>query len=331
HGALKLVQCTVEGNQGGSGGLGGLSGGGYMQYIEGGSGGAGGPGGICCVGNTSLELIACTVAGNSGTGGGNGGSGVPDYSHLTGQGGGGPGGAGGLCRTNPAAPATLINTIVAGNLGGPASVGGPYVDSHGAPGAADLQGSFTSLGHNLIGQADRSSGFTNGINGDLAGSTNAPLDPVLGPLADNGGPTSTMALLHGSPALDAGEDALLQPPYHLRQDQRGFPRKSGAHVDIGAFEFQSLGHDVHAPLAGPALFGGGFVNASNATAAGFRFSFTDAAAGATFTVLASTNLSLPIENWSILGQPLQVSPGLFQFTDPDAENSARRFYRISSP
>ena len=61
-------------------------------------------------------------------------------------------------------------------------------------------------------------------------------DPLLGPLIDNGGPTETMALLPGSPAVDAGNNAL-----GLDFDQRGvgFARVSGRRADIGAFEFQS--------------------------------------------------------------------------------------------
>jgi hypothetical protein len=162
------------------------------------------------------------------------------------------------------------------------------------------------LGHNLIGRTDGSSGFINGVNGDLAGSGAAPIDPLLGPLADNSGPTSTMALLHGSPALDAGDDALLRPPYKLQADQRGFPRKSGSHVDIGAFEFQwgPGGHpSAHAPILSATLSANG--NPQSKTASGapvaapnFQLMFSDNLPGATFTVLATTNLSLP--NWSVL-------------------------------
>jgi hypothetical protein len=63
-------------------------------------------------------------------------------------------------------------------------------------------------------------------------------NPKLGPLQNNGGPTFSQALLSGSPAIDAGDDSVLGPPLTLTTDQRGpgFPRKSGLHVDIGAFE-----------------------------------------------------------------------------------------------
>jgi hypothetical protein len=41
-----------------------------------------------------------------------------------------------------------------------------------------------------------------------------------------------------SPAIDAGDDAVTGPPDNLTTDQRGLPRKAGAHVDIGAYEMQ---------------------------------------------------------------------------------------------
>jgi len=191
----------------------------------------------------------------------------------------------------------------------------------------------------LVGASDGSFGFTNGVNGDLVGSTNAPLDAVLGPLADNGGPTLTMALLHGSPALDAGDDALLQRPYNLKTDQRGFARKSGAHVDMGAFEFQFGSGTAAQPIVSGALVGNGSAHANAAgaganlasAASGFQLSFNSAVPGATFTVLATDDLSVPVEKWSVVGQAVQVGDGLFEFTDADATNGAQRFYRVSAP
>jgi hypothetical protein len=63
------------------------------------------------------------------------------------------------------------------------------------------------------------------------------VDPLLGPLADNGGPTLTHALLPGSPAIDAGNPAIQDPP---ATDQRGFARIYGPAIDIGAVEAQPL-------------------------------------------------------------------------------------------
>ena len=57
--------------------------------------------------------------------------------------------------------------------------------------------------------------------------------PGLGPLADNGGPTLTHALLAGSPALNAGDPAIAHPP---ATDQRGDARIAQGRIDIGAVE-----------------------------------------------------------------------------------------------
>jgi hypothetical protein len=59
------------------------------------------------------------------------------------------------------------------------------------------------------------------------------VDPLLGPLQNNGGSTRTHALLPGSPAINAGSN-----PLGLATDQRGadFPREAGGRADIGAYE-----------------------------------------------------------------------------------------------
>jgi uncharacterized repeat protein (TIGR01451 family)/CSLREA domain-containing protein len=92
-----------------------------------------------------------------------------------------------------------------------------------------------SQGHNIIG-VYTSGGLVMPQPGDQFGVTATQLN--LGPLANNGGPTQTMALNSGSVAIDAGDDSVLTPPLGLVTDQRGpgFPRQVGAHVDIGAFE-----------------------------------------------------------------------------------------------
>jgi predicted outer membrane repeat protein len=101
----------------------------------------------------------------------------------------------------------------------------------------DVVGSFNSQGHNLVGDVTGGSGFTNGLNGDQVGTAANPLDALLGPLADNGGPTFTHALLPGSPAIDAGNNSGAPDT-----DQRGESRPQDGNadgtttVDIGAFE-----------------------------------------------------------------------------------------------
>jgi hypothetical protein len=75
-------------------------------------------------------------------------------------------------------------------------------------------------------------------------------DPKLGPLANNGGSTNTFALLAGSPALDAGDDAVCAAVPVNNLDQRGITRPQGAHCDIGAHEFVVIQttHRVYLPL-----------------------------------------------------------------------------------
>jgi CSLREA domain-containing protein len=117
---------------------------------------------------------------------------------------------------------TFSSTILAGN----SAATGPDV-SFSAPSAWPVAGN-----NNLIGVADPSDMTLTGM-GNLTGTAAAPLDAKLGPLAANGGPTQTRALLAGSPAIDAGSN-----PAGLTTDQRGpgFPRVAGKAADIGAFE-----------------------------------------------------------------------------------------------
>src|SRR5262249_48789336 len=96
-------------------------------------------------------------------------------------------------------------------------------------------------GNNLIGKKDGSSGLTNGVNGDIVGTIAAPVNALLDSLATNGGPTQTMALLPGSPAINGGKNAAVTnppfsgPPFTGQRWVR-FNRIVAAAVDIGAFE-----------------------------------------------------------------------------------------------
>ncbi len=65
------------------------------------------------------------------------------------------------------------------------------------------------------------------------------MNPLLGPLANNGGPTQTHALLAGSPAIDAGNPATPGSGGNACEatDQRGYARPAGLACDIGAYEF----------------------------------------------------------------------------------------------
>ena len=153
----------------------------------------------------------------------------------------GSGDGGGIFRGS-AVDVVLRNTILAGNHDGlevsltktdsqdPATVGSPFsytltVTKTGSN--PDCAGSVTSAGNNLIGNTD---GCAVSLMGsDIAGTGAAPVDPRLGPLQNNGGPTETHALETASPAVDAGAGC-------PATDQRGFPRPVGAACDIGAYE-----------------------------------------------------------------------------------------------
>ena len=124
--------------------------------------------------------------------------------------------AGGGIRTQGGSGTVdLLNTIVAGNTAGSAN--------------PDLQGTFTTSGFNLIGDGTGQSNLVDGVNNDQVGSGGSPINPLLGGLADNGGPTLTHALLASSLAIDAGT-ATGAPTV----DQRGITRSSTP--DIGAYE-----------------------------------------------------------------------------------------------
>jgi len=62
----------------------------------------------------------------------------------------------------------------------------------------------------------------------------------------------------------------------------------------------------------------------------FQFAFTNTP-GRRFSVFSTTNLSMSFSNWSPLGGVTELSPGQFQFTDPQAATSPNRFYRVRSP
>jgi hypothetical protein len=68
---------------------------------------------------------------------------------------------------------------------------------------------------------------------------------------------------------------------------------------------------------------------SNPPGGTFQFAFTNTP-GASFTVLTSTNIALPIEQWTSAGAAVENTPGNYHFSDPTT-NSPQRFYRIRSP
>jgi predicted outer membrane repeat protein len=115
----------------------------------------------------------------------------------------------------------LQSSIVAGNVA--------------ADGQSDLAataGYTFTADHSLIGVSDTVA-FSAASANNLMGTAAAPLDPRLGGLKDNGGPTMTVSLRPNSPAIDGGSN-----PGNLTTDQRGFPRVFGPAPDIGAVEYQ---------------------------------------------------------------------------------------------
>ena len=185
-----------------------------------GIGSLGGSGGAIFNYGGSVAIANSTLAGNTAQGEGSGqGGGLFNYNgtvtignstidaNTADQG-------GGIYNLGDAATATLnlSSSIVANSSNGATDFVGQTIND----------GTSTTAGtNNLIGSQV---GFAGGI------FTSA--DPNLGALANNGGPTQTMALLSGSPALDSGIN-----PLGLTADQLGSPRNSGEATDIGAFEY----------------------------------------------------------------------------------------------
>ncbi|MDG2990063.1 filamentous hemagglutinin N-terminal domain-containing protein [Candidatus Synechococcus calcipolaris G9] len=120
---------------------------------------------------------------------------------------------------------TVTNSIISGNT---------------APTGPEISNTNTLkfTDNNLIGQNN-----TLGINGAISSGTenvnyfapSIPTSQIIGPLADNGGPTQTHALLPDSPALAVGDPSQTGLP---ATDQRGLPRLREGLLDLGAFQFQ---------------------------------------------------------------------------------------------
>jgi hypothetical protein len=141
-------------------------------------------------------------------------------------------------------PGGGINSVINGLAPGTVNIGNTIVADNTATSNPDVNAAIASQGFNLIRTRGTSFGY---IATDLPDGSN----PMLGALANNGGPTQTHQLLAGSAAIDRGSNALAVNPSNntaLTTDQRGagFPRivdgnnDSTAIVDIGAFEVQQV-------------------------------------------------------------------------------------------
>lgn len=130
---------------------------------------------------------------------------------------------------------TLTNVTLSGNSvfgygggvynGGTLMVGNTVLANSVAGGDCVNDGSIIPSGVNWVEDGSCT------ISGALTG------DPLLGPLANNGGPTQTMALLAGSPAINAGDNTICAAPPVNGLDQRGVKRPQELICDIGAFEW----------------------------------------------------------------------------------------------
>jgi hypothetical protein len=132
---------------------------------------------------------------------------------------------------------TIANNKGIGVNGSIGTIGNSVVALNGTNGVVRT---LSSRGHNISSDGSLASSFTQ--PGDLNNT-----DPKIGPLADNGGPTPTHALLAGSPALDVADGSGAPAT-----DQRGVARPLGAGFDIGAFELQVATTAVIGPTAPPA-------------------------------------------------------------------------------
>jgi hypothetical protein len=207
-GSATLTDCTLSGNVatpdgGDSSGVGGAVFNGQSAQSEYGYG--------YTYGSADLSLTDCTLSGNSAeSGGGVYNSGSSNLIACTVSGNSG----GGLVNTSGAM--SLTDTIVAGNTN--------------SSGASDIGGRpLVTGGNNLIGTGG-SGGLVNGVDGNIVGVAN----PLLAPLGNNGGPTQTMALLDGSPAIGGGIAVT-----GVTADQRGEPLDF-PNPDIGAFQTQGF-------------------------------------------------------------------------------------------
>jgi MBG domain/Bacterial Ig-like domain (group 3)/Right handed beta helix region len=232
----------------------------------------------------TLDLTGCTISGNTANhdGGGLADISVPFFYPQGGEPGTEPAAAdlanstlygntslygGGIC--NEEAKLTLANVTVTANL----STGTRYDDA--ALGSASNEGDILldntliarnwqgpapgqtpgdvaatidpNSAFNLIGDGDLLTGISNGGQGNQIGSASAGtvINADLGPLANNGGSTETVALLADSPAINSGSNALAVDPstnQPLKSDQRGpgYARIVDGAVDIGAFEYGAI-------------------------------------------------------------------------------------------
>ncbi len=243
-GTVNLINCTVSNNMatGSGGGMQNFSGS-FLNIIgstfSGNTSQSTLTGGGAIQANGTLNIANSTFSGNTAQGGDGGafyynGLGLT-MNNATITNNTATTGAGGFHKSITTLNANIRNTIIAGNTGDAAT--------------PDMFGAISSQGNNLIGVVGTSTGW---VASDLL---NTPAQ--LGPLANNGGLTQTHALLSTSPAINAGNNCVVNascatgnPQTALTTDQRGagFTRQVGTSVDIGAVEFSATTVPVRAPF-----------------------------------------------------------------------------------
>jgi hypothetical protein len=164
----------------------------------------------------------------------------------------------------------------------------------------------------------------------MTGSLNSNRSGATGMLLTNGlvliaGPDSSAELY--DPATE-----LWTPAASMHNQRNAFPEvllPNGKVLAAGGFYFTSL---TNAELYSSSVATSPIVvtNGTRLSGGAVRFGFTNTS-GANFTALATTNLSLSVSNWSVIGAVSEISSGVFQFTDPQATNYPQRFYRVRSP
>jgi hypothetical protein len=250
-GTMTVTNSTISGNAanntlGGSGSGGGISNGGILTLsgstISGNSARnqAGNATGGGLFSNGTLTVSNSTFSGNEAIVSSGGGvsivGGTATFTNVTITGNRSNDRGGGLFRSN--GTVTLGNTLITGNFRGPGT--STRDDASGAVASASA--------NNLIGNGTNLTGITNGTSGNQIGTAAAPINPLLQPMANNGGLTSTHSLGLNSPALGKGSTTVANyQPF----DQRGAARDNGT-PDIGAFEVNHPLATVGAPttLAG---------------------------------------------------------------------------------
>jgi predicted outer membrane repeat protein len=172
--------------------------------------------------------------------------------------------------------------------------------------------------YNLIGNAD----FSDGLRGaeNRSGTAGAPVDPMVGPLQNNGGPTLTRALRNGSPAIDQGNSP------GVLTDQRGRSRpfnnlliaNSGDGSDVGAYE------SILAPTATNVSISGRIVTLSNGVSNGVSNAMVMITNSGGNTLIARTNsfgyftrTDVPIDTYviTVTHKRLQFGPQMITLVD----------------